>query len=206
VARMDELWLHFGIDLFLGTVVPRKFVDGGPRCHEGVHMVPDDPDDPGGTWHMDMGCYGMSMIATFHRMAAAAVRSGQNVVLDHIATLDPPLLQDCITCFVDLPVFFVGLRPPAEIIPKRIDERLDSIVATIGREHAVRNSENKKRVAQHLHERIFAHNIFDLIIDTHRHSPAEVVALIAAAMGDGQGQAFPELSRKLAHKLAPFDP
>ena len=39
VARQDELWLHFGADQFLGGVMPRKFVDGGPRAHEGRHLL-----------------------------------------------------------------------------------------------------------------------------------------------------------------------
>ena len=204
VGQMDDLWLHFGIDLFLGTVVPRKFVDGGPRSDDGVHMRPDDPARPDGPWHMDMGRYGMAMVRTFHRMAVAAVRSGQNVVLDHIATLDPPLLQDCVACFRDLPVFFVGLRPPPEVIPRRIDERLEQIVAAMGRDHAVRNSENKKRVARFLFDRIFAHDLFDMVIDTDRHSPGEVVRLIAGGMGEGRGTAFGELASRLDRRLAPF--
>jgi chloramphenicol 3-O-phosphotransferase len=205
VAQMDDLWLHFGIDLFLGSVVPRKFVDGGPRSDEGVHMAPDNAGEPDGPWHMDMGRFGLSMVMAFHRMAVAAVRSGQNVVLDHIASIDPPLLQDCVNCFRQLPVFFVGLRPPAEVIPKRLDARLEAVVAAIGREHAVRNSENKKRVARYLHEQIFAHDIFDLVIDTNAHAPAEVVKIIAAEMGDGRGKAFEDLASRIDNRLAPFD-
>lgn len=204
VTKIDELWLHFGVDLFLGKIVPRQFIDGGPRANDGVHMVPDDPGAPHGPLHMEMGRYGMSMIKTFHRMAVAAVRSGQNVVLDHIVTLDPPLLQDCVDCFRDLPVFFVGLRPPAEVIPKRLDERLPTIIASLGREHAIRNSENKKAVAKYLYKQIFMHDHFDLIIDTDLHKPAEVVEIIASKMGDGRGTAFPELAQRMDRRRAPF--
>jgi chloramphenicol 3-O-phosphotransferase len=204
VDRMDELWLHFGIDLFLGSCVPRKFVDGGSRSADGVHFLPDDPADPTGPWHMDMGTYGLGLVASFHRMAAEAVRSGQNVVLDHIATVDPPLLADCVDVFRDLPVFFVGLRPPAEVIPERIDGRLEQVAAVLGHEQAVRNSENKKLVARYLYDRIFANDLYDLEIDTNRHDPGAVVELIAGAMGDGRGTAFPELARRLDAGLAPF--
>jgi chloramphenicol 3-O-phosphotransferase len=204
VTKMDDLWLHFGVDLFLGKIVPRQFIDGGPRANDGVHMVPDDPGALHGPLHMDMGRYGMSMIRTFHRMAVAAVRSGQNVVLDHITTLDPPLLHDCVDCFRNLPVFFVGLRPPAEVIPKRLDERLNTVIASLGREHAVRNSENKKAVAKYLCEQIFVHDQFDLIIDTDLHKPAEVVEIIVSSMGDGWGTAFPELAQRMQLRLAPF--
>ena len=148
VDRLEGLWLHFGIDLVLGKVMPRKFIDGGRCSGQGVHGAPDDPADPDGPWHLDMGVHGLPVIRSFHRMAAAAVRSGQNLVIDHIATIDPPILQDCVEVFAGLPVFFVALKPPPEVSPRRLDERLESIVATLGREHAVRNSEAKKRVAK----------------------------------------------------------
>jgi len=196
VDRLEGLWLHFGIDLVLGKVVPKKFVDGG-RCSElGVHGAPDDHGDPEGPWHLDMGVHGLPVIRSFHRMAAAAVRSGQNLVIDHIATVDPPILQDCVEVFAGLPVFFAALKPPPEVSPRRLDERLESIVATLGREHAVRNSEAKKRVAKSLYEQIFAHDIFDLVIDSDHHGADEVTSIIIEAMGECEGSAFPELRRK----------
>lgn len=196
VDQLDGLWLHFGIDLFLGRVMPRKFVDGGRCSEEGVHGAPDDPNDPDGPWHLDMGRHGVPVIRSFHRMAAAAVRDGQNLVIDHIATMDPPLLQDCVAAFAGLPVFFVALKPPPEVSPLRIDARLESIVASLGREHAVRNSEAKKRVAQSLYEQIFAHDVFDLVIDTERYRAEEAAAQIMAQMGDCEGSAFRELARR----------
>jgi len=196
VDRLEGLWLHFGIDLVLGKLVPQKFIDGGRCSGQGVHGAADDPADPDGPWHLDMGVYGLPVIRSFHRMAAAAVRSGQNLVIDHIATIDPPILQDCVDVFAGLPVFFVALKPPPEVSPRRLDERLESIVATLGREHAVRNSEAKKRVAKSLYEQIFAHDIFDLVIDSERHDPDEVTNLITAGMGECEGTAFPELKRK----------
>lgn len=198
VDRLDGLWLHFGVDLVLGKLVPRKFIDGG-RCAElGVHSVPDDPADPDGPWHLDLGVHGLPVIRSFHRMAAAAVRDGQNLVIDHVATTDPPLLQDCVAVFAGLPVWFVALKPPPEVSPRRIDERLESIVATLGREHAVRNSEAKKKVAQWLYRQIFTHDCFDQVIDTDRHGPEEVADQIKRAMGDCHGRALPELARKFA--------
>lgn len=206
VADMDDLWLHFGVDLFFGKLVPRKFIDGGgSRSGDGLYTAPDNPAAPDGPWHMALGPLGTGMMHSFHRMAAEAVRSGQNVVLDHVAMVDPPVLADCVTCLKDLPVFFVALKPPVEVIPQRIDERLETIVATLGREHAVRNSENKKKVARFIYDRIFAHDCFDLVIDTDRYDPGEVARMIEDAMGDGRGQAFPELARRLEQGLAPFE-
>lgn len=205
VAGMDELWLHFGVDLFLGSVVPRKFVDGGPRCHEGVHMEPDDPANPEGARHMVLGSLGPQMIHTFHEMVAAAVRAGQNVVLDHVTTIDPPLLADCVRTLRGLPVFFVALKPPPEVIPSRIEERLESVVALLGREQALRTNENTKLISRYMAREIFSHDRFDLVVDTHAHAPDEVIRLIAEAMAARPGTAFGELAERLDRGAAPFD-
>lgn len=205
VARQDGLWLHFGVDLFFGKLVPRQFIDGGgARAGQGLYTAPDDPADPDGPWHMALGPLGWPLMRTFHRMVAEAARSGQNVIVDHIAMVDPPILADCLTAFAGLPVTFVALKPPPEVSPQRIDQRLESIVATLGREHAVRNSENKKKVARFLYDRIFAHDCFDRVIDSDAHAPPEVARQIAEAVGDGWGQAFPELARRLAAMEPPF--
>jgi chloramphenicol 3-O-phosphotransferase len=198
VDRLDGLWLHFGIDLVLGKLVPRKFIDGGRCSEQGVHSVPDNPENPDGPWHLDMGRYGMPVIRSFHRMAAAAVRDGQNLVIDHIATLDPPILQDCVSAFAGLPVWFVALKPPPETSPRRIDQRLETLVPTLGRDHAVRNSEAKKRIARWLHDQIFAHDLFDQVIDTDCYGPEEVASRIIGAMGNCDGSAFPALARRLS--------
>jgi chloramphenicol 3-O-phosphotransferase len=205
VDQMVDLWLHFGVDLFLGSVVPRKFVDGGPRCDEGVHMVPDDAAEPDGARHLQLGRYGYDMVRTFHRMATEAVRCGQNVVLDHITTIHPPLLQDCVRCFRDLPAFFVGLKPPEHVIPQRIDARLESVVATLGREHALKTNENTKLVSAYMSREIFAHDRFDLVVDTHAHAPADVARIIAAAMAERPGRAIAELAARLDAGEAPFN-
>ena len=204
VDLMDELWLHFGVDLFLGGAVPRKFVDGGPRSHEGVHMEPDDPAKSDGTRHLALGRYGMTMIQTFHAMAVAGVRAGQNIALDHVTTIDPPLLQDCVAHFKDLPVFFVGLRPPEAIIPQRIDERLESVIKQLGREHATRANENTKLVSKYMSAQIFSHDHFDLIVDTYAHSPAEVAAIIAREMKARPGRAFADLASAIKAVVPPF--
>jgi chloramphenicol 3-O-phosphotransferase len=204
VARRDELWLHFGADQFLGGVMPRKFVDGGPRAHEGLQKVPIDPANPDGPRTLRLGRYGLQMFDTFHAMVAAGVRAGQRFIVDHITTVDPPLLQSCITHFRDLPVFFVALKPPLEVIPERLDGRLDKIVTSLSREQANIANQNTKRMADFLHSQIFTHEHFDLVIDSSTQNPAEIVDTIAAAMATGPGRAFVELTRKLDAGMTPF--
>lgn len=205
VARQDELWLHFGADQFLGGVMPRKFVDGGPRAHEGLQKVLDDPANPEGPRHLKLGRYGLDMFNAFHAMVAAGVRSGQNYIMDHIATIEPPLLQSCIAHFRDLPVFFVALKPPLDVVPARIDERLDKIVNALDRTQASIANQNTKRMADFLYQQIFAHDHFDLVVDSNANSPSEVADLIAAALATKAGTAFIELASKLDAGEAPFN-
>jgi cytidylate kinase len=97
------------------------------------------------------------------------------------------------------------LKPPAEVIPQRIDERLQSVVAALGREHALRTNANTKLISQYLSREIFSHDLFDLVVDTHRHAPDQVVSIIADAMDRQPGRAFAELYRRLNAGRAPFD-
>lgn len=205
VARQDELWLHFGADQFLGGVMPRKFVDGGPRAHEGLQKVLDDPNNPDGPRHLKLGRYGLPMFEAFHAMVAGGVRSGANIIVDHITTLEPPLLQSCLRHFRDLPVFFVALKPPLDVVPDRIDGRLDKIVNALDRTQAAIANQNTKRMADFLYKQIFAHDHFDLIVDSNANSPAEVADIIAAAVNRNSGHAFAELVRKLDACEAPFN-
>jgi chloramphenicol 3-O-phosphotransferase len=204
VADAEELWFHFGVDLFMGKVVPRKYVDGGPLDHEGLHMEPDDPAQPEGARHMVLGPSGKEMIQTFHVMAAQAVRAGARLVIDHVTTFDPPILADLLDHFRGLDVFFVCLRPPADIVPQRIDSRLGSIVAALGEEHGRRANENTKLVSRYMSAQINAHDVFDLIVDTGAHNPAEAARLIREALARRRGTAFAELTRRLDERAAPF--
>lgn len=204
VARADDLWLHFGADQFLGGVIPPKFVDGGPRSNEVLQKVPDDPANPDGPRHLELGRYGMDAIEAFHAMVAAGVRAGCNLIADHITTLDPPFLQSSLRHFCDLPVFFVALRPPLDIIPDRMDARLDKIVSALDRRQTSVANQNTKRMADFLFRQILSHDHFDLIVDSHAHSPTEVADMIAGALAKEPGRAFGELACRLDAGEAPF--
>jgi len=204
VAGAEELWLHFGADQFLGGVVPRKFVDGGARSTEVLHKVLDDPMDPGGSRHLELGPYGLQAISTLHAMVAAAVRNGSNVVMDHIATVDPPILQSCLQHFRGLPVDLVALKPPLAVIPERLDQRLDEIVGALSREQTNIANQNTKRMAEFLYQQIFAHDDFDLVIDSAACTPPEVAGLIAEHLRSHRRQALDSLVRKLDDGRPPF--
>lgn len=196
IDEAEELWVHFGADLVLGKTLSRKFIDGGMRSDEGVHMVADDPANPEGPAHLDLGRYGMGLFEAMHEMAGAAVRCGQNVIMDHVTTVHPPLLQDCVARLQDLPVLFVGLKPDRHVLTRRIDERLAGIIASMGPEHGRRANEGTKRVSEYMFREIFSHDHFDLVIDNTALQPKAVVAAIFARLEQGPGEAFRTLAGK----------
>jgi chloramphenicol 3-O-phosphotransferase len=196
VSLAEELWLHFGADYFLGQMVPRKFVDGGPRCSEAVHMEPDDAKDPEGPAHLALGKYGAGLIRTMHEMVAAAARAGQNVIMDHVTTVEPPLLQDCVARLADLPVLFVGLRPPEALLGARIDERIRKSGLLIDEAQAKLANDATRRVSKYMADQIFSHDAFDLVIDNATMSPREVVGAILGRLEQGPGEAFPALAER----------
>lgn len=196
VDTAEDLWLHFGADLFLSRIVPKAFIDGGDRCTEGVHMEPDDPSNPTGPAHLDLGTYGQGMIRTMHAMAATAVRSGQKVVMDHVTTMHPPLLQDCVAQLHGLPVLFVALQPRDDLLDARLDARLAGIIEMLGVEHGTAANEATRRVGAYMAREIFSHDCFDLVIDNGELTPRQVVEAIRARLADGPGEAFKELASK----------
>jgi chloramphenicol 3-O-phosphotransferase len=178
-------------------MMPTKFDDGGARCSECLHMAPVDPADPQGPAEMRLGPRGLPLLDTFHQMAAAAARSGQNVVMDHVPTLSPPLLKSCAAALKDLPVLFVALKPPREVLMQRIDDRLPEVIAHLGPEHGRATNEGCKMASDFIFREIFAHDHFDMVIDTSRQTPAEVADAILARVREGPGTAMAAVAREL---------
>jgi len=206
VTTANDLWLHFGVDLFLGTLMPRQYVDGGPRCSEGLHMVPDDPTRPSGPAHFELGSEGPGMVRAFHEMVAAAVQAGQRVIMDHITTMHPPFLQDCLARLQGLPVLFVALRPAEELLDQRIEQRIEEAIKSTGLdpEHVRRASENLQRVRGYMMREIFSHDCFDLIVDSGALTPHQVVERILTRLQEGPGEAFATLAQRIDLSIDPF--
>jgi chloramphenicol 3-O-phosphotransferase len=197
LSRAEEVWLHFGVDLYLGTMLSRKFVDGGARSNECLHMAPLDPAKPAGPAEMRLGELGLPLIDTMHRMAAAAAKNGHNVVMDHVPTLSPPLLRSCVRALQELPLLFVALKPPRDVLMKRIDDRLPEVVAVLGPEQGRITNEGCKQASDFIYREIFTHHHFDLILDTAVMSPEQVADRIIARLREGPGTAFAALAREL---------
>jgi chloramphenicol 3-O-phosphotransferase len=197
LAEADDLWVHFGADLVLGTMIDRRFVDGGPLAHRGVHIEPLDPAEPGGPAELRVGEDGEALIEAMHAMAAAAVRAGQKVVMDHVPTRSPPLLQTLVATLKDAPVLLVALRPPREVLMERIDVRLPEVVQVLGPEQGRVSNERCKHASDSIYREIFTHDCFDLVLDTARLTPPQVARAILARLEEGPGTAFARLAERL---------
>jgi chloramphenicol 3-O-phosphotransferase len=196
IERADDLWIHFGVDIFLGSMLAGKFVDGGQRSDECLSLAPLDPADPAGPAEMRLGPRGLPVLEAYHRMAATGARSGQNLIMDHVPTLSPPVLQSCVAALKGLPVLFVALKPPREVLMRRIDDRLPEVVKVLGPEHGVISNERCKHASDSIYREIFAHDHFDLVLDTGTLSPQAVVEAIFARLREGPGNAFRVLARE----------
>jgi chloramphenicol 3-O-phosphotransferase len=195
----DDFWLCYGIDDFIAGSFPAQFGHHGPRSAEGIYAHPLDPADPDGALRWSFGPNGIKAFHTLHEWLAAASRSGVNMILDHFMLSDPPLLQDCIWTLADAPVLLVTLKPPYEVLRERIENRaMTKKIPTdlLGDQAMQRMRERLARLRGWFYDATYANEISDLTIDTTRHSPEEVAAMIEARLKQGPGTAFAELRRK----------
>ena len=195
--RSDDFWLLYGIDHFLSATFPAKFGHHGPRCKEGFYAYPLDEKDPEGPQRWGFSENGMRAFRAFHEWAAAASREGCNIILDHIMLTDPPLLQECVWQLKDLPVLFVCLKPPYEVLMERVAQRkMDKKLPTAdfdGDDPTRKIIERLNKLRPWFYEAAYANDIYDLVLDTQEHSPESVCELIDKRLAEGDGAAFQRL-------------
>jgi chloramphenicol 3-O-phosphotransferase len=189
--RAEQPYLMFGMDLLVGTLVPAKYTMFGEKKEEGYQPSAYGPV-----------C--MKALEAMHAMVAAASRVGQNVVVDHLMFLDPPVLQDCIWRMADAPVLFVNLKPSREVLEQRVRERrIDVIPAPIQEAMSAAGPEILKALGEQLaaatpwfYEHAYANDIYDLELDSSAMSPEQVCEHIEARLREGPGTAFEQLRRR----------
>jgi chloramphenicol 3-O-phosphotransferase len=194
--RAEEFWLLYGIDHFMSRSFPAKFGHHGPRSREGVHAHPVDSQDPDGPLRWSFGEKGTQAFQVLHEWVAAASRAGCNIILDHLMLLDPPVLQDCIWRLADLPVLFVSLKPPYEVLMERVTSRkMGNNLPTdiLGDQAARKIVDRLGRLRPWFYQACYANDCYDLQIDTVKHGPEEVCHLIEQRLAQGPGAAFDHL-------------
>jgi chloramphenicol 3-O-phosphotransferase len=195
--RSDGFWLLYGIDHFMSATFPAKFGHHGQRSREGVYAHPVDESQPDGTLRWSFGDNGRRAFHALHEWVAASSRAGCNIVLDHLMMIDPPVLQDCIWSLKGLPVLFVSLKPPFEVLMERVAKRtMDKKVpaAEIFGNDGIRIAvERLNRLRPWFYEAVYANDCYDLEIDTVQHAPEAVCDLIERRLAQGPGTAFETL-------------
>jgi len=179
----------FGFDLLVGTLYPAKFTPFGERREEGYQVT-------------SYGPMCIQSVKAMHEMIAGASRAGQNLVVDHLMFLDPPVLQDCIWRLEGLPVLFVNLKPPREILEKRLRERVVDIPAPTREALEGADSDMLKLMGEELaaiipwfYENSYKNDIYDIEIDSNSLSPEEVADKIDDRLKMGRGEAFETLRK-----------
>jgi chloramphenicol 3-O phosphotransferase len=121
-----------------------------------------------------------AVVSGLHRSVAALAQAGNNVLVDHLLQ-DDGSLEECVENWVGLDVLFVGVKCPLKIAEQREKKRGDR---TIG-------------AARSQFERIHAHDLYDLEIDTSRLNVDECVTRIIELINDKPKEfAFQELAKR----------
>ena len=197
--RSSDFWFLYGIDHFMGSTLPRKYGHHGEFSREGIHAHPWHEHDPDGPLRWSFGPWGARAFGVFHEWIAAASREGCNIVLDHLLMTDPPVLQDCIWRLDGLPVLFVTLKPPYEVLMARIANReIGNRFANsnYSSEQVQKSRERLARLRPWFYDAVYANDIADLEIDTDLHSPEQVCDLVEQRLAAGPGTAFARLRER----------
>jgi len=195
----QDYWLLYGIDHFLAGTQPAQFGHHGPRAREGIYAEPADPANPDGPLRWRFGKNGVKAFAALHEWIASASRVGCNIIFDHLLLSDTPVLEDCIWRLEGLPVLLVTLKPPFDVLERRVAERqMDKKlpVDLLGEDAARKIVDRLTRLRPWFYEAVYANDISDLEIDTSVHAPEEVCAMIEARLAEGPGTALDRLRKK----------
>jgi chloramphenicol 3-O phosphotransferase len=168
------IWMHLGMDAHKACTPPSK--QPGVGLRPGRHQVGAAVED----------CVPILYAALYEAVAAHAML-GLNVVMDvnHHDSYSVPrgILQDCARRLAGLPVLFVGVRCPIDVIWVRREATWGQARGTV--DAGVTAAVELAQWATH------AHGCYDLEIDTSLLSLDECVEVIAKRLMEGPpGSAF----------------
>jgi chloramphenicol 3-O phosphotransferase len=176
-ASSPEPWVNLGVDVWMAATPP-KFLPGiGLR--------------PGGE-RPELEPFVVASFAGLYDAIAAQSRLGLNVVVDvgHHDAYSRPLriLPMCAARLRGLPVLFVGVRCPLDVILARRNAAEGYASGSV--EDGVPDAVRRWQIEVHRHRN------YDLEVDTSRQSPGECASLIRERLDAGtSGHAFADLAR-----------
>ena len=196
---MADPYLHTGIDHFLPRLPQRCFAvsdgvelatterfllvyRGGTGRTVGERSEGVDVHGDGTLVEVRIGPGGVHLLAGMYRGVAAMAAAGIDAIVDDVIH-DPRVLAAAVTALRETATLFVGVRLPREVAERRERERGD----------------RGPGGAAAFYDKVHAHGVYDLEVDTGRDDPMTCARQIKAALEDGR----PRLAvRALAARFA----
>jgi chloramphenicol 3-O phosphotransferase len=173
----DGPWMNLGVDVFVREVTP-------PRYRPGMGLRPGEADHP-------VAPLVPVFYAALYDSIAAHSQAGLNVVVD-VGHFDGAILADSARRLADLPVLFVGVRCPLEVIMARRS------AGQPGRDDEYATGSDGEPVPAPVlrwQNAVHVPGSYDLEVDTSRLNPDECAAAIRARLEAGPpGSAFGQLA------------
>jgi chloramphenicol 3-O phosphotransferase len=163
----DGPWMNLGVDVFVRHVTPRRY-------RPGMGLRPGEEDHP-------VAPLVRALYAALYGSIVAHSRVGLNVVVD-VVHHDGAILAESARRLAGLPVLFVGVRCPIEVIMDRRD------AGQVGRagEYLTRSTaEPTPAPVLRWQRTVHLPGIYDLEVDTSLLSPAECAAAIRRRLEAG---------------------
>lgn len=176
-----EPWFHLALDQFRDGMPPAyrglNSPDGTPGAR-GLNVVPVERDGRPVT-EVRFGDVGRRMLAGMHRAIAAFAAAGNDVIVDDLF-LEENTLDDYLDALEGFAVLFVGVRASLDVVAAREAERPGRFPGTA-----------------HSHfDRVHAHGIYDVEVDTGIAPPKACATTISARLDEATPpSAFDELRR-----------
>ncbi len=116
-ATFDGPWCNLGADTFVQQVIPRNYLPGGKHEDVGFRMEEIPGSDPP-LRRISFGPAVQTVLPAMNETIAVHSRLGLNVVAD-TAFMTADLMKDCVQRLAGLPVLYVGVHCPADVILER---------------------------------------------------------------------------------------
>lgn len=173
-AALDEPYVDAGLDRFL-WMLPSRYLDR-PLWDDVLGLA------------TEAGAVGNRLVSGMHHAIVALLRTGNNVVADHVL-VEPAWLDQAAALFADLPAYLAGVRCPLPVLEARERARRDRTLGQARAQHAL----------------VHAHGLYDVEVDTSLDSPEACAAQIRARIAAGPPEAFRRLrALRLGGRVTPY--